>query len=177
MMAMNAPVLLCLNLRREHVCNAHGVRTALAEVAGVLSTFRTNGWRVLHAYTVQPRRGGSEFGALDGFEPVPREPVFALLGASALAEPQIAAALRDTGGGATLAGGVYSRCGLATLLAAHEQRIRFSVIREACFAPLVEAAPEHQILDLANADAPGAARAFGAEAWGANIICLDTRRP
>ncbi len=173
-MATSEPVLLCLNLRRELIDEAQMARAApaLAELAETLATFRSQGWRVLHAYTVRQRSADTPFGALPNFEPAANEPVFALQGASALAETQVTDALAARAG--QMAGGVFSRCGLATALAAQEQRVALAIVPDACFAPSVDAVAAHHFREFL--DAQGAARLLGYEAWGANVICLDARR-
>lgn len=166
MIAAGAPSLLCLNLRREHVHDIYEpeVARALKQLTGLLRTARVSGWRVMHAFTAHPRDPGGERGALAGFEPASHEPVFALTTASALAEPDIEQAAQSH---LRIAGGVYSRCGLATAIAAQEIGVRVSVEQMASFAPSVHAVSARDVLNAAGD------QRF--RKWG-NVICLEKRK-
>ncbi|PZO46447.1 MAG: hypothetical protein DCF16_18950 [Alphaproteobacteria bacterium] len=167
--------LLCLNVRREHAHLSSDVSAALVELAAVLRQARQRGAPVLHAYARVPRKSQSGYGALPGLEPLANEPVFALSGLSALAEPAI---LEHGAGGLLLAGGVFSRAGLASALAAQEQGIDVAILAKACFTPCFDGAPAAQIIELANssASARGAKHAALEASWGENVVCLDRWR-
>ncbi len=170
---MNAPALLCINVRHEHVDGVRGpeVAAALDGVVREIERFRANGWPVVHAHAVRPRRTAHAYGALPGLEPRAREPVFALSCLSALEEDEI----RDIARGAEslhVVGGAYSRIGLATALAADDLGVRMVVVADACFAPAEDKAARG-FLETFGGDAAEAAAAYE----GTNVICLESRRP
>lgn len=169
------PTLLCLNLRLEHVYSRRlaEVAASLAQAAEELATYRDNGWRVVHAYTVQARETGIEHGALLGFEAHVDEPVFAIQKLSALSDPQIFG--MSPGQSIRLVGAAISRSGLATLLAAQDHGCRIGVVPGACFAPSIEALPERSFFELIRADDDGGVSVLKTD-WGENVVCLRTRR-
>lgn len=166
--------LLCLDMRREHFPGA--CRAAhFDRVRDALERARGEGWRVLHAHS--PRRGRNSHGALAGFEPRAEEAVFALSGLSVFDEPQLALAARRPQR-LHVAGAVYSRAGLASLLAAQEAGLAIDVLADACIAPQLDSVRAEHVLGLAGASSSvrvvRQSPRFNVE--GENVICLETWR-
>lgn len=173
--------LLCFNLRREHLAGARDAETvrALTNAASVLGSARAQGWRVLHVYTRHSRDPATPRGTIGGLEPFADEPVFTVMGTSAFSEPHlIEAVLAARPARLNLVGAVYSRAGLATVLAAQELGAPLNLLREACFSPGFNAVAPERVLNLVCVDARTTTTVVGdAQArTDENVICLESWR-
>ena len=78
-----APMLVCLDLQREHVADAapadlEAIRRCLESCKRVLRHARAAGWRIAHVQRHDGRLAGLPelYRPIEGLEPRPREPVF-----------------------------------------------------------------------------------------------------
>lgn len=128
--AAAAPIMLCLNLRKEWVREED--RTApWAETAKLcLTNARLQGWTIIHIH--QERAiAARERGSLEGAEPLREESVY--IGPSRSALDWLKAC--DASGDCALVhliGVAYSRAGLALATAAHEMGRPIILISDAC---------------------------------------------
>lgn len=162
---------LFLNLRCEHLQGA----VDLSQVAALLRMARRHEWRVIHAFGVVPHTHEGARGALPGLEPLVVESLFALRSANAFSEPDLLDAVKSAGGPANLyiAGGVFSRTGLATLLAARDLGLKPRLVEEACFRTGIEAVDREQVLALLE---PGDRRIRPETYDGGKVVCLEKWR-
>lgn len=172
-MTESGGTLLCLNLRREQLGSfdaMHGA--AMRNAVRYLSEARRDGWRILHAHS-RGQRSGEDCGAIAGLEPLAEESVFALPGLSAFSDSDLIDALGATPDAQLhLIGAVFSRSGLATLLAAQEFGISVHVVTEACFTPRDDAVRAAEVLNLARYDGAAELQFSAAEQQWGNVVCL-----
>lgn len=164
-------ILLCLNMRQEHGVDG---RAPLAHIAWSLQQARRRHWRVAHAYTHVSHSEPTPRGALRGLEPLTDESVFVLQGASPYSELRFADLARSARGSKVhLIGGVFSRAGLATALAARDLSLNLSIIEKACFAPRAEPVASEQVLAVLRASER---KSQEKKFEGGNVICLEKWR-
>lgn len=165
------PLLLCLNLRRDHISAATSETiAALSQAAALMRRARRHRWSLLHVYT----RGDASMdaAAFGGLEPLIDEPVFEIATVSAFDEPQIAEAVKAVRPRPIiLAGGVYSRAGLAFALAAQNHGIEIHLAHEACLETHFEAVEADRVRELARLEIGSAGGAARGE-----VICLSAWR-
>ncbi|MEZ5996415.1 MAG: hypothetical protein R3C25_11780 [Hyphomonadaceae bacterium] len=171
------PTLLCLNMRREQFAN---VRTkSFGGVAETMEAARAGGWRVLHAHTRRAPSPALGQGTLPGFEPRANEAVIALPGADVFSDAYLMEAGRSHRPDCLhLIGAMFSRCGLASILAAQEARLPVNIIGDACVTPDFEPIAAEQVLRLAAADAATrvVSHCPSVVSGGENVICLESWR-
>lgn len=176
-----APLLLCFNLRLEHLAGARDTDTqrALSNAASMLGRARAQAWRVLHVHTRRPRETAMPHGAIAGLEPFADEPVFTVLSASAFSESRLIESARAARPARlNLIGALYSRAGLATVLAAQELGTPLNFFSEACFSPGFDAIAPRRVLDLVRLDLKAMMRVVSdwPDQAEENVICLESWR-
>lgn len=168
------PMLLCLNLRRDHIsAGTQENVAALARAAALLRRARQEGWRVLHVYTRGDAASGAR--AFGGVEPLVHEPVFDIDTVSAFDEPQILEAARLNGRRPiVLAGGLFSRAGLALALAAQNLGLHVQLADAACVETHFEPVEPDRVRALARPYGEAADEKFGV--GKGEVICLNEWR-